>query len=76
MTLQRGMKSIWRSVILIMALALQREAFGQGSFEGQIRDSYPAGTNFVSNGQRNATAEVRFVSLFQIIRFRQVCWIR
>src|SRR5579863_9625646 len=24
------------------------------------RDSYPSGTNFVSNGQRNATAEVRF----------------
>jgi hypothetical protein len=24
-----------------------------------IQDSYPAGTNFVSNGQRNATAEVR-----------------
>jgi hypothetical protein len=24
-----------------------------------ISDSYPAGTNFVSNGQRNATAEVR-----------------
>src|SRR3954451_1320213 len=24
------------------------------------RDSYPAGTNFVSNGQRNSTAEVRF----------------
>jgi hypothetical protein len=25
-----------------------------------IRDNYPAGTNFVSNGQRNSTAEVRF----------------
>jgi len=25
-----------------------------------IRDNYPSGTNFVSNGQRNATAEVRF----------------
>jgi hypothetical protein len=25
-----------------------------------IRDSYPSGTNFVSNGQRNSTAEVRF----------------
>ena len=24
-----------------------------------ITDNYPAGTNFVSNGQRNATAEVR-----------------
>jgi hypothetical protein len=24
-----------------------------------IQDSYPAGTNFVSNGQRNATAEIR-----------------
>jgi len=24
-----------------------------------VQDSYPAGTNFVSNGQRNATAEVR-----------------
>ena len=23
------------------------------------QDSYPSGTNFVSNGQRNATAEVR-----------------
>ncbi len=31
------------------------ESAGSGS-----RDSYPAGTNFVSNGQRNATAEVRF----------------
>ncbi len=30
------------------------EAAGSG-----IQDSYPAGTNFVSNGQRNATAEVR-----------------
>ena len=25
-----------------------------------IRDNYPSGTNFISNGQRNATAEVRF----------------
>jgi hypothetical protein len=25
-----------------------------------MRDTYPAGTNFVSNGQRNSTAEVRF----------------
>jgi len=25
-----------------------------------IRDNYPSGTNFVSNGQRNSTAEVRF----------------
>ncbi len=25
-----------------------------------IRDTYPSGTNFVSNGQRNSTAEVRF----------------
>ncbi len=25
-----------------------------------VRDSYPSGTNFISNGQRNATAEVRF----------------
>ena len=24
-----------------------------------VRDNYPAGTNFVSNGQRNATAEIR-----------------
>jgi len=24
-----------------------------------VQDSYPAGTNFVSNGQRNATAEIR-----------------
>jgi len=31
------------------------EAAGSGS-----RDNYPSGTNFVSNGQRNATAEVRF----------------
>ncbi len=31
------------------------EAAGNG-----IRDNYPTGTNFVSNGQRNATAEVRF----------------
>ena len=31
------------------------ESAGSGS-----RDSYPSGTNFVSNGQRNATAEVRF----------------
>lgn len=31
------------------------ESAGSGT-----RDSYPAGTNFVSNGQRNATAEVRF----------------
>ena len=31
------------------------EAAGAGA-----RDTYPAGTNFVSNGQRNATAEVRF----------------
>jgi len=31
------------------------EAAGNG-----IRDNYPSGTNFVSNGQRNATAEVRF----------------
>src|SRR5580704_14987696 len=30
------------------------EAAGSG-----IQDSYPSGTNFVSNGQRNATAEVR-----------------
>ena len=30
------------------------ESPGSGS-----RDSYPSGTNFVSNGQRNATAEVR-----------------
>ena len=30
------------------------EVAGQG-----ITDSYPSGTNFVSNGQRNATAEVR-----------------
>jgi hypothetical protein len=30
------------------------EAAGSG-----ITDSYPSGTNFVSNGQRNATAEVR-----------------
>ena len=30
------------------------EAAGSG-----INDSYPAGTNFVSNGQRNATAEIR-----------------
>jgi hypothetical protein len=30
------------------------ETAGQGT-----QDSYPAGTNFVSNGQRNATAEVR-----------------
>ena len=25
-----------------------------------MRDNYPSGTNFVSNGQRNSTAEVRF----------------
>jgi hypothetical protein len=31
------------------------EAAGNG-----LRDNYPSGTNFVSNGQRNATAEVRF----------------
>jgi hypothetical protein len=31
------------------------ESAGSGT-----RDSYPSGTNFVSNGQRNATAEVRF----------------
>ena len=31
------------------------ESAGSGS-----RDNYPSGTNFVSNGQRNATAEVRF----------------
>jgi hypothetical protein len=31
------------------------EAAGNGT-----RDSYPSGTNFISNGQRNATAEVRF----------------
>jgi len=31
------------------------EAAGNG-----IRDNYPSGTNFISNGQRNATAEVRF----------------
>src|ERR1700736_4714552 len=30
------------------------ETAGQGT-----QDSYPAGTNFVSNGQRNATAEIR-----------------
>ena len=30
------------------------EAAGSG-----VNDSYPAGTNFVSNGQRNATAEIR-----------------
>src|SRR6202000_1649531 len=30
------------------------EAAGSG-----INDSYPAGTNFVSNGQRNSTAEIR-----------------
>ncbi|MBZ5595885.1 MAG: TonB-dependent receptor [Acidobacteriia bacterium] len=27
---------------------------------GGTRDNYPSGTNFISNGQRNATAEVRF----------------
>jgi hypothetical protein len=27
---------------------------------GGLRDNYPSGTNFVSNGQRNATAEIRF----------------
>ena len=27
---------------------------------GGIRDSYPSGTNFVSNGQRNSSAEIRF----------------
>src|SRR3954471_9223296 len=37
MTLQLGMKSVWRSVIVIAALLLQRDAFGQASFEGQIR---------------------------------------
>ena len=31
------------------------EAAGNGT-----RDNYPSGTNFISNGQRNATAEVRF----------------
>ena len=31
------------------------EAAGNG-----IRDNYPSGTNFISNGQRNATAEIRF----------------
>jgi hypothetical protein len=31
------------------------ESAGSGT-----RDSYPSGTNFVSNGQRNSTAEVRF----------------
>ncbi len=31
------------------------EAAGNG-----IRDNYPSGTNFISNGQRNSTAEVRF----------------
>ncbi len=31
------------------------ESAGSGN-----RDSYPSGTNFVSNGQRNSTAEVRF----------------
>jgi len=30
------------------------EATGSG-----INDNYPSGTNFVSNGQRNATAEIR-----------------
>ena len=31
------------------------EAAGRGT-----RDTYPSGTNFVSNGQRNASAEIRF----------------
>ncbi|HXI38393.1 MAG TPA: TonB-dependent receptor [Bryobacteraceae bacterium] len=31
------------------------ESAGSGT-----RDSYPSGTNFISNGQRNSTAEVRF----------------
>ena len=35
------------------------EAAGSG-----IQDSYPSGTNFVSNGQRNATAEVRLDGAF------------
>ena len=39
---------------LVFLSAGVTESAGSG-----IQDSYPAGTNFVSNGQRNATAEVR-----------------
>jgi Carboxypeptidase regulatory-like domain/TonB dependent receptor len=39
---------------LVFLAAGVTEAAGSG-----IQDSYPSGTNFVSNGQRNATAEVR-----------------
>ena len=39
---------------LVFLAAGVTEAAGSG-----INDSYPAGTNFVSNGQRNATAEIR-----------------
>ena len=39
---------------LVFLAAGVTETTGSG-----INDSYPAGTNFVSNGQRNATAEVR-----------------
>ena len=39
---------------LVFIAAGVTEAAGSG-----INDSYPAGTNFVSNGQRNATAEIR-----------------
>jgi len=39
---------------LVFLSAGVTEAAGSG-----IQDSYPAGTNFVSNGQRNATAEIR-----------------
>ena len=40
---------------LVFLSAGVTEAAGNG-----IRDNYPSGTNFISNGQRNATAEVRF----------------
>ena len=40
---------------LVFLAAGVTESAGSG-----IRDNYPSGTNFVSNGQRNSTAEVRF----------------
>src|SRR4051812_6215704 len=58
MTLQRGMKSIWRSAILIMVLALQREAFGQASFEGQIRGEVHDATGAVIVGAKITATDV------------------
>jgi hypothetical protein len=55
------------SKYLVQIPLLNRDSFGLTFLAGGVTettgsgtaDSYPAGTNFVSNGQRNATAEIR-----------------